>query len=120
VLSAKAYIIDNYLFVPTAQTFGDKSSPPSFEPMARGHMALSEAYSKGTEPVPEFSEYINKVHFAPPPPPHCQFAEVCPDCYNPGAVIPSPGLPPSVHYNMHIDDNLYAAAGVEHMKWAMR
>jgi hypothetical protein len=36
VLSAKACIIDSYLFIPTAQTFGDKSSPLSFEPMARG------------------------------------------------------------------------------------
>jgi hypothetical protein len=84
-------------------------------------MALSEVYSKGTEHIPgEFSEYIDKVCFAPPPPPDCQFAKVCPDHHNPGAVIPSPGLPPSVPYNMHVDNNLYAAAGVEHMKWAMR
>jgi hypothetical protein len=121
VLSAKAYIINSYLFIPTVQTFGDKSSPPSFEPMARGRMALSEAYSKGTKPVLQFSKYINKVHFAPPPPADCQFAEVGPNRYNPGAVIPSPGSPPSIQYNMHVgDNNLYATAGVEHMKWAMR
>jgi hypothetical protein len=88
--------------------------------MARGRMALSEALSKGNETVPEFPEYIDKVRFAPPPPPDCQFAEVRPDRYNPGTVIPPPGSPPSVQFNMHVDDNLYAAAGVEHMKWAMR
>jgi hypothetical protein len=109
-------MINSYLFIPTAQTFGDKPSPLSFGAMAHGRMALSEAYSKGTEPVPEFSEYIDKVRFAPPPPPDCQFAEVRPVRYNPGVVIPSPGSPPSVQYNMHVDNNLYAAARVEHMK----
>jgi hypothetical protein len=88
--------------------------------MARGQMTLSEAYSKGTRPVPEFLEYINKVRFAPPPPPDCQFAKARPNRYNPGAVIPFPGSPPSVQFNMHVNNNLYAAAGNEHMKWAMR
>jgi hypothetical protein len=35
VISAKAYIIDKYLFVQTGLTFGDCSSPPSFKPFAR-------------------------------------------------------------------------------------
>jgi hypothetical protein len=32
VISAKAYLAGRYLFVPTGSTFGDKSSPPGFEP----------------------------------------------------------------------------------------
>jgi hypothetical protein len=28
-------------------------------------------------------------------------------------------LSPPVAYNMHVDDNLHATAGVAHMKWAM-
>jgi hypothetical protein len=120
VVSAKAYIIDIYLHVPTGQTFGDKSSPPSFETIGKARMALSEYLSKGAEPVPEFSEYLSEVKFGPPPPPGTHFAPAYPDSLNPGAPIPLPGLPAPVSYNMHVDDNLYAAAGIEHMKWAMR
>jgi hypothetical protein len=120
VVSAKAYIIDAYLFVPTGQTFGDKSSPPSFETIGKARMALSEHLSQGAEPVPEYADYLSDVKFGPPPPVDFQFAPATSDRLNPGAEVPFPGMPPTVSYNMHVDDNLYAAAGVDHMKWVMR
>ena len=75
VISAKAYLIVAYLFIATGLTFGDRSSPPSFEPIARAHMAISKELSQGSLPVPEYPEYINKVQFAPPPP--LGFKSVC-------------------------------------------
>jgi hypothetical protein len=120
VLSAKGFIIDKYLFLPTGLTFGDASSPPSFEPLARARMALSTELSKGDQPVPAFSEYLDKVKFTAPPPPDFPFARARADLYNPGVPLPPRGTMPSVVYNMHVDDNLYAAAGKEHMQWAMR
>jgi hypothetical protein len=59
VIRAKAYIINKYLFVPTGLTFGDCSSPSSFEPFARAQMALSREISCGLQPVLEFSEYLD-------------------------------------------------------------
>jgi hypothetical protein len=120
VISAKSYLIGDYLFVPTGLTFGDGSSPSSFEPLARARMALSRELSRGLHPVPEFPEYLDKVQFAPPPPPEFKFPEARADRFNPGVVMPSDGSLPPVEYNMHVDDNLYAAAGADQMRWAMR
>ena len=120
VISAKGILIDAFLFIATGNTFGDRSSPPSFEPIAATQMALSTELAKGAHPVPEFPEYIDKVQFTSPPSPNCRFAQARPDKHNPGVQRPPEGLLPSVEYNMHVDDNLYATAGVEHMKWAMR
>ena len=120
VISAKAYIIDKCLFVPTGSTFGDRSSPSSFEPFARARMALSREISRGRQPVPEFPEYLDHVKFGPPPPPGFHFPEARADQFNPGIVTPSDGSFPPVEYNMHVDDNLYGAAGPDQMRWAMR
>ena len=120
VVSAKGILIGAYLYIATGLTFGDRSSPPSFEPIAQARMALSAELSKGGHPVPDFPEYINHVEFTPPPPPELRFTEARADKYNPGVPRPPDGSFPPVAYNMHVDDNLYAAAGVAHMKWAMR
>jgi hypothetical protein len=120
VISAKSYVIGDYLFVPTGLTFGDRSSPSSFEPLARARMALSREISRGLQPVPEFPEYLGKVQFALPPSPEFKFPEARADRFNPGVVTPLDGSLPPVEYNMHVDDNLYAAAGEENMRWAMR
>jgi hypothetical protein len=116
VISAKAYVIDKCLFVPTGSTFGNCSSPSSFKPFARAQMALSREISRGMQPVPEFSEYLDQVKFGPPPPPGFHFPEARVDQFNPGIVTPSNGsLPTAVEYNMHVDDNLYGAAGPDQM-----
>ena len=83
-------------------------------------MALSTELSKGRHDVPAYAEYLGKVHFAPLPPPGFRFAEARPDQYNPGVALPLDGSHPPTEYNMHIDDNLYAATGVEPMQWAMQ
>jgi hypothetical protein len=76
--------------------------------------------SSTNQPVPTFPEYLDKVKFPAPPPPDFPFARACADLYNPGVPLPPRGKMPSVVYNMHVDDNLHAAVGKEHMQWAMR
>ena len=78
-------------------------------------MALSTELSKGLHDVLAYAEYLGKVHFAPPPPPGFWFAKACPNHYNPGVALPLDGSHPPTEYNMHVDDNLYAAAGVKLM-----
>jgi hypothetical protein len=120
VISAKGFIIGSFLFIPTGQTFGDTSSPSNFEPIARAREALSSEYSKGLHTIQHYPDYIDNVEFTPPPLPGFPFAQARPDRFNPGAppAITDTIIPTA--YHMHVDDNLYAAPGIDHMKWAMR
>jgi hypothetical protein len=121
IISAKGILIDMFLFIATGLTFGDRSSPPSFEPIARTCIAVSTELSAGRHPVPEFPEYLDHVRFTPPPPPGLRFTPARADRYNPGVPHQPDGSSQfPVTYKMHVDDNLYAAAGVDHMRWAMR
>ena len=120
VISGKAYRIGPYLFVPTGLTFGDCSSPPSFEPMARARMALSTQLSRNLQPVPEYHEYMDQVTFAPPPPPGTTFATARADRLNPGIVMPPDGSSPAAPFPTHVDDALYAAVGELWMRFLMR
>jgi hypothetical protein len=76
-------------------------------------MALLAELSKGLQPIPEFPEYISRIQFTPTPPPGTSFAEARADRYNPGVTLPLDGSFPAVEYNMHVDDNLYATAGID-------
>jgi hypothetical protein len=86
IISAKGILIDTYLFIATGLTFGDSSSPPSFETITRTRMAVSTELAKGGHHVPEFPEYLDKVQFTPPPPSDFKFAEAHADTYNPGSL----------------------------------
>ena len=94
VISGKAYRIGKYLFIPTGLTFGDCSSPPSWEPFAAARMALSSTeLSKGEKLVPEYKDYLKDVAFASPPPPgETIFAKAWPNGYNPAVMIMADGL----------------------------
>lgn len=120
IISAKCFIVGRYLFGPSGLTFGDSSSPPSYEPFARARMALATHFSGGPQSIPEFPEYLNAVEFAPKASLGTVFARARPDKFNPGVPIPADGSFPPVSYNMHVDDNLYAAVGEPWMRWAMR
>jgi hypothetical protein len=61
VISGKAYKIGKYLFIPTGLTFGDCSSPPSWEPFAQARMALSTELSRGFQSVPAYNDYMEKL-----------------------------------------------------------
>jgi hypothetical protein len=120
VISAKAFADDTYLFVPTGATFGDKPSPPSFEPIAIARMAKATELDRlGAEGVPDFPEYIDAVQFAPEPDEDTVFVQARPDRFNKG-VLDIDGKPLPTEYNMHVDDNLYAQVGITRMKQAMR
>lgn len=73
----------------------------------------------GTHPVPAFPEYLDHVCFMPPSQ-DVTFAHAQADRFNPGAPLSPNNSPPLVAYNMHVDNNLYATTGVEHMRWAIR
>lgn len=120
VISSKAFCDDRYLFVPTGLTFGDKTSPPSFEPFAISRMALAtELNRRRDDSVPEYREYLGAVEFSPPPDETVEFTPARRDKFNPG-VLDENGQPSPTEYNMHVDDNLYAEVGEEEMRWAMR
>ena len=120
VLSSKGHCNRKYLFIQTALTFGDKSSPPEFEPFAGIRTALgTDLNATGQDTVPEYSDYLDAVQFAPPPPIGIVFAQARPDKFNQG-VLDENGNQEPTEYNMHVDDNLYAEVGEERMRWAMR
>lgn len=119
VISAKAFREGPHLFIPTGLTFGDLTSPPSFEPFAIARTALATELCKGEQEVPEYEEYLNAVQFAPPPEATVQFVPARADRFNPG-VLDESGKQRPTEFNMHVDDNLYAAAGEEQMRWSMR
>jgi hypothetical protein len=120
ISASKGILIDAFLFIATGNTFGNRLSPPSFEPIAQTQMALLTELAKGAHPIPEFPDYIKKVKFSTPPLPNSKFAEARTDKYNAGVPRPPDGQFPMVEYNMHMDNNLYATTGINHMKWAMR
>ena len=121
IISAKAFIIGPYLFVPTGKTFGDRDSPSNWEPIARARQALSEEYSYGHRDVPPFPEYMDNVRIATPPRPPQPYTPAYQDKFNPGISFQtdSMGRHP-VTYHMHVDDNLHAAVGIAGIRWAMR
>ena len=119
VISAKAFFALRYLLIPTGLTFGDTTSPPNFEPFARARIALAKELSKGNEPIPAYDDYLTAVRFAPKAPPNTVFARARKDSLNPG-VLDASGNPLPCEFNMHVDDNLYAAASEADMRWAMR
>ena len=67
IISANAFNIGHYLFVPTGKTFGDWDSPSNWEPIAHACQALSEEYSKGHHTILPFPEYLTNVRIAMPP-----------------------------------------------------
>jgi hypothetical protein len=120
VISAKAYSAGRYRFVPTGSTFGDKSSPPGFEPFAQARMALAKYLdSNGAQSVPAYEEYLDAVQFADLPDETVKFVQARPDCFNPG-VLDSKGDPLPMEYNMYVNDNLYTQVGQGRMRQAMR
>jgi len=61
---------------------------------------------------------MEKVVFAPPPPPDTRFTPARPDKFNKGVLAEDGSLLPS-QFNMYVDDNMSAAVGEEHTQWNM-
>jgi hypothetical protein len=90
-------------------SFGDNSSPPEFEPFAGIRTALgTNLNANGQDIVPEYSDYLDAIQFAPPPPIGTTFIQAHPDKFNPG-VLDDNGNQEPTEYNMHVDDNLFLA-----------
>ncbi len=107
IISAKAYSAGQYLFVPTGSTFGDKSSPPGFEPFAQARMALAKYLDS------------NGAQMADLPDETVKFVQARPDRFNP-SILDSKGDPLPTEYNMYVDDNLYVQVQQGRMRQAMR
>jgi hypothetical protein len=109
----------NILAASVGQVFGDNTSPPNFEPIARARCQLAEHYSATKATVPEFPEYLDDVQFElEPADGTATFAEAVPDRFNPGVVINGARVP--AKFNMHVDDCLYVAANQAEMRLLMR
>jgi hypothetical protein len=120
VLSSKGFCDHKYLFIQTGLSFGDNSSPLEFEPFAGIRTALgTNLNANGQDVVPEYSDYLDAIQFAPPPPTGTVFVQACPDKFNP-RLLDDNGNKEPTEYNMHIDHNLYAEIEEERMRWAMR
>ncbi len=84
------------------------------------HTALgTNLNANGQDTVPEYSDYLDAVQFAPPLPTGTVFVQAHPDKFNPG-VLDKNGNQETTEYNMHVDDNLYAEIEEAQMRWAMR
>ena len=119
LVASKGYCIGNICALHVGQSFGDCSSPPNWEPFARGRTALAEHYSASNAKVPGFPEYLDKVVWQPDPEPGTVFIPAVKDKYNPG-VFDENGNRLPTQFNMHVDDNLYAEVGRARMIMAMR
>jgi hypothetical protein len=118
-VAAKGYCLADFLALAVGQTFGDCSSPPNFEPIARARCALAEHYSKTDANVPLFPEYTAAVVFQPEPDDAVTFTPATADRLNPGVQDANGDRLPTA-YNMHVDDSLYAEVGRQRLLKAMR
>jgi len=75
--------------------------------------------SIGDQVVPDFPLYMEKVVFAPPPPPGTHFTPARPDKFNKGVLAEDGSLLPS-KFSMYVDNNMSAAVGEERTRWNMR
>jgi len=119
LVASKGYCVKNIVALNVAQSFGDCSSPPNFEPFAQSRAAVGEYLSETNTSVPSFSEYLDNVVFEPNPPTDTVFVPAIKDKYNQGVMDENDKRKPT-EFNMHVDDNLYAEVGIARMQMAMR
>jgi len=82
-------------------------------------MALASQLLVGDQVILEFPLYMDKVVFAPPPPPNTQFTLARPDKFNKVGVLAEDGSLLPLQFNMYVDDDMSAAVGEECTWWNM-
>jgi hypothetical protein len=112
LVALHAFVLLGYLFMNTASTFGDNTSPSNFEPLARARQQHA-TYLWRTTPVGALAAQLPKykidVKMSPPPSlaERQQFSPAYADSIHHGVLDPAGNrLPPPFRH--HVDDNLYA------------
>ena len=102
-------ISNGTLSMNTGLTFGDNTSPSSFEPIARARQKLAQTLWHQPDIMDRAAPYLPAFKFAPPATPseRASFARAIPDSINKG-VLDENGRRRAPTYNHHVDDNMYA------------
>jgi hypothetical protein len=120
VVSSKAIQFGNNLHFAVAQTFGDTTSPPNWDPFSRATCQVARHLLSLPNSIPPHDHYMSRVTITDPPAPNStRFTPVVRDRFNPGK-IDQQGytLPPN--YAMHVDDKIYADISQERILLAVR
>ncbi len=120
VVSSKAIQFGDNLHFAVAQTFGDTTSPPNWDPFSRATCQVARHLLSTPDSIPPQDHYMSHVSISDPlalkP---IQFTQVIHDRFNPGKIDQNGcTLPPN--YAMHIDDKIYADISQERILLAVR
>ncbi len=102
-------VVNGVLHADTGQTFGDKTSPSNFEPIAICRSQLARGLWRRSDTVTKALPLLPPIEHQTPPTPAevSTFVQANPDSHNQGVLdIHGNRLPPP--YRHHVDDNLYA------------
>ena len=110
LVALHSFVIGNWLFMNTGQTFGDLTSPPNWDPVAECRRLLARHLWKDPNIVARAAQFLpDGIELAPPPPPDtiAAFPKPKADSFNPG-VLDAAGARIAPLYPHHVDDNCYA------------
>jgi hypothetical protein len=110
IAGAFAYIANELLIIPTAQTFGSTTSPSNYECLAQARAWLSKCFSSPaySHLLTKHKEYLDMMHFdySYEGSPQCITAACVADSLNHG--IMENGIPINTPHNPYVDDTLMA------------
>ena len=119
-VSGKAIQVGNNLHFAVAQTFGDTTSPPNWDPFSRATCQIASNLLNMNVDLPTHQTYMNKVKVSPDPEyKSITFTKATKDKFNPGKLTDQNTVSPP-NFAMHVDDKIYAAASIDHILRATR
>lgn len=102
VVSAFAFIIAQFLFIPLGGTFGSITSPENFDPIARARIHLAEFLSDRRDLLSKYKHIIDKIKFSDEPKSDTKFVPAVKDAIHKGVKDLK-----KTKYNMFVDDSLF-------------
>ena len=110
LVALHSFVLGEWLFMNTGQTFGDMTSPPNWDPVAECRRLLARHLWKDPSIVARAAHFLpDGIEMAPPPPADivASFPKLSSDALNPGVLDPS-GNRIAPLFPHHVDDNCYA------------
>jgi hypothetical protein len=88
VVAMHAFLVFGVLFMSTGQTFGDCTSPASWEPVARSRQQYARYLWHQANTLARALQHLPVLHFADPPTAATvgSFVQATPDLLNPGVL----------------------------------
>jgi hypothetical protein len=109
VVAMHSYLIRQVLYMATAQTFGDNTSPSNWEPVALSRQQHAQHLWHQPDIVQRAEAYLPEITLTPAPTPDesRDMVKASADCLNKGVFnLEGNRLPPQ--FDHHVDDNIYA------------